>query len=105
MAGVAASLLEARRCIHGVAEERNLHLDGAEFADDHGAAMQRGAEIRPEAEVANVGASALVQLLQGVEAGADAVPVSKASGKWPSDDDLVADIFCESRRAAPRSIP
>jgi len=33
MAGIAAGLLRARRCIHGVAEERDLHLDGAEFAN------------------------------------------------------------------------
>jgi hypothetical protein len=39
--------------------------------------------------------AALVQLLQGVEAGADAVPVPKASGKWPGDDDLIADIFVD----------
>ena len=55
--------------------------------------MHGGAKIGPEAEVANIGVGALVQLLQGVEAGVDAVAVPKASGKWPSDDDLVADIF------------
>ena len=71
MADVAAGLLQARRCIHGVAEERDFHLDGAEFANDHGPAMKRGAEVRPEAEVANVGVGAFVQLLQRVEAGAD----------------------------------
>jgi hypothetical protein len=57
--------------------------------------MQRGAEVRPEAEVANVGVGALVQLLQGVEARADAAPVTKADGKWPGDDDLIADVFVD----------
>jgi hypothetical protein len=79
MADVAAGLLQARRCIHGVAEERDFHLDGAEFANDHGPAMKRGAEVCPEAEVANVGVGAFVQLLQRVEAGADAVPVPPAA--------------------------
>ena len=73
MADVAAGLLQARRCIHGVAEERDFRLDGAEFANDHGPAMKCGAEVCPEAEVANVGVGAFVQLLQRVEAGADAV--------------------------------
>ena len=50
MADVAAGLLQARRCIHGVAEERDFHLDGAEFANDHGPAMKRGAEVCPEAK-------------------------------------------------------
>jgi hypothetical protein len=42
MAGVAAGLLQARRCIRGVAEERDLHLDGAEFANDHGRHANQG---------------------------------------------------------------
>ena len=73
MTGVTAGLLQARRRIHGVAEERDLHLDGAELTDDNGPAMQRGAKISPHAEVANVRVGALVQLLQGVKASADAV--------------------------------
>ena len=93
MAGVAARLLEARRCIHGVAEERNLHFYGTEFADDHGAAMQSGAESCPEAEVANVAASALVQLLQASKQARTQCRL-KASGEWPSDDDLVAEHIC-----------
>jgi hypothetical protein len=95
MADVAAGLLQARRCIHGVAEERDFHLDGAEFANDHGPAMKRGAEVCPEAEVANVGVGAFVQLLQRVEAGADAVPVPKAGGKWPGGNDLIANVFVD----------
>ena len=43
-------------CIHGVAEERDLHFNGPEFADGHWSAMQSGAEIGPEAKVTNVGA-------------------------------------------------
>jgi hypothetical protein len=39
----------------------------------HGPAMKRGAEVCPEAEVANVGVGAFVQLLQRVEASADEV--------------------------------
>ena len=62
MTGVTAGLLQARRRIHGVAEECDLHLDGPEFADDHGPAMQRGAKIGPHAEVASVGVGVLVQL-------------------------------------------
>jgi hypothetical protein len=95
MADVAAGLLQARRCIHGVAEERDFHLDGAEFANDHGPAMKRGAEVCPEAEVANVGVGAFVQLLLRVEAGADAVPVPKAGGKWPGGNDLIANVFVD----------
>ena len=60
LAGVAAGLLQACRCIHGVAEERDLHFNGPEFADGHWSAMQSGAEIGPEAKVTNVGFSALV---------------------------------------------
>ena len=47
-------------CIHGVAEERDLHFNGPEFADGHWSAMQSGAEIGPDAKVTNVGFSALV---------------------------------------------
>src|ERR1700730_17010522 len=95
MAGVAAGLLQARRCIHGVAEERDLHLDDAESTNHHGPTMQRGAEVRPKAEVANVDVGAFVQLLQGIKAGADAAPVPKAGSKWPGDSDLIADVFVD----------
>src|SRR6202035_1900374 len=95
MAGFAAGLLHARRCIHGVAEERDLHLDDAEFTTHHGPAMQRGAEVRSKAEVANVGVGAFVQLLEGVKGGANAAPVPKASSKWPGDNDLIADVFVD----------
>ena len=65
------------------------------FANDHGPAMKRGSEVCPEAEVANVGVGAFVQLLQRVEAGADAVPVPKAGGKWPGGNDLIANVFVD----------
>jgi hypothetical protein len=45
MAGVATGLLQARRCIHGVAEERDLHLDGAEFANDQVRYASQGAPL------------------------------------------------------------
>jgi hypothetical protein len=57
--------------------------------------MKRGSEVCPEAEVANVGVGAFVQLLQRVEAGADAVPVPKAGGKWPGGNDLIANVFVD----------
>ena len=80
MADVAAGLLQARPCIHGVAEEGDFHLDGAEFANDHGPAMKRGSEVCREAEVANVSVSAFVQLLQRVEAGGD-----EANWRWRAE--------------------
>jgi hypothetical protein len=67
-------------------------------------AIPGGAEIGAPAEVANVGVGDGVQLLQSVEAGANAAPVPKIGRKWPDDDDLVADIFVDrAALAADRS--
>jgi len=48
--GAGVVLLDARGGVHGIAEQRDLHLDDAEFADDHRPAMEAGAEIGALAE-------------------------------------------------------
>ena len=93
--GVAAGLHDARGGVHGVADQRDLHLEIAEFAHHHGTAVKGGAEIGAEAEFADVGGAARSEAVEGGKAGAHAAGLVSAGGEPPGGDDLVADIFVD----------
>ena len=52
--GLAARLLDPRGCVHRVADQRDLLLQVAEFADGDRAAVKTGAEVGDKTELALV---------------------------------------------------
>ena len=93
--GFAAGLFDARGGVHRVADQRDLHLEIAEFAHDHRTAMKAGAEIGAEAEFADVAGGAGGEAVEGGKTGAHAAGLVKAGGEPPRADDLVADVFVD----------
>src|SRR6185437_6881959 len=95
MAGVAAGLLDARGGVHRVADQRDLRLEHTEFADRHHSAMEPGAELGPEPELALVVGPPRGEARARREAGADRRRRGAGAREPPGGDDLVADIFVD----------
>ena len=89
LVALAAGVDDARGGVERIAAQRDLLLDGADFADHDRAAMEGGAEIDAEAEFALEGGLEFGEAAHGVEAGGEAPRILQArcarhhGRRWP----------------------
>src|SRR5208282_4508046 len=89
----AAGLLDTLGGVHRVANEGDLFLERAEFADGDRAAVKAGAEVGALAERALVSRALLAEPVEGGKAGAYASGLVHPWSEPPGRDDLIADVF------------
>ena len=77
------------------ADQRDLLTEGAEFADDDVAGVQRGAEIGGKAEIAPVDCRARREAGAAGGPGADDARLVRPRREAPSRDDFVPDVFVD----------
>ena len=92
---LATGVENARRRVHRIADERDLLLERTDFADCDGAAMERRAEIRADAEIPLVSVAPGREPVARREAGAHDPRVVAAGLQPPGRNDLVSDIFVD----------
>ena len=89
----AAGVDDAGDGVHRIADQRDLFLQIAEFADSDGTAVKASAEVGHESEFALIGRRLGADAVERREAGADACRFVWPRREPPGRDHLVADIF------------
>ena len=89
----AAGVDDAGDGVHRIADQRDLFLQIAEFADSDGTAVKASAEVGHESKFALIGRRLGADAVERREAGADACRFVWARREPPGRDHLVADIF------------
>ena len=93
--GLAARLLDPRGCVHRVADQRDLLLQVAEFADGDRAAVKAGAEVGDKTELALISGRFRTKPVESGKTGADACRLVHARSEPPGRDDFVTHVFVD----------